>query len=73
MRIVLEILYLSKWLPYQHLWPFLRNHLDNWKALEVLKRHMKALGILSAIILILEAGKDELVPNLRYEQLEKRC
>lgn len=33
MRAMLEAVYPQRWLPYRHLWPFLRNHLDNREAL----------------------------------------
>jgi len=72
-RAMLETLYPQKWLPYRYLWPFLRNHLDSWKALGVLKEDGKKLGIDPPGILILEAGKDELVPKLHGEMLETRC
>ena len=30
-RAMLETLYPQRWVPYKHLWPFLRNHLDSWR------------------------------------------
>ncbi|TAQ86391.1 hypothetical protein B7494_g5293 [Chlorociboria aeruginascens] len=72
-RSMLETLYPQKWLPYRHLWPFLWNHLDSWKALGVLKDKAEGLGVQVPEILILEAGKDELVPRKHGEMLEKRC
>jgi hypothetical protein len=70
---MLETLYPQKWLPYRHLYPFLRNHLDNWKALGNLAERSKSLAVKAPKILILEAGKDELVPESHGDMLEKRC
>jgi len=63
---MLETLYPQKWLPYRYLSPFLRNHLDTPKALEHLARTKSILPR----ILILDAGKDELVPVSHADQLE---
>jgi uncharacterized protein len=68
-RAMLETIYPQKWLPYRYLWPFLRNHLDTWKALGLFGR----FGKKSPNIFILEAGKDELVPSSHGEELERRC
>ena len=72
-RAMLETLYPQKWLPYRYLWPFLRNHLDNWKALGLLGERFKATGAKAPSVLILEAGRDELVPNSHGAMLESRC
>lgn len=64
-RAMLETLYPQKWLPYKYLWPFLRNQLDTHKALENLNGRPK--------VLILEAGRDELVPRQHGDVLEARC
>jgi uncharacterized protein len=72
-RAMLETLYPQKWLPYRHLWPFLWNHLDSWTALGVLSQKNKVSGVRTPSVLILEAGKDELVPNSHGDMLEKRC
>jgi acetyl esterase/lipase len=69
-RTMLETLYPQKWLPYRYLWPFLRNHLDTWKALGLMQER---LGAKLPYVLILEAGKDELVPSSHGEMLERRC
>jgi uncharacterized protein len=69
-RAMLETLYPQKWLPYRYLWPFLWNHLDSWKALGLMKER---LGATTPHVLILEAGKDELVPSSHGEILEGRC
>lgn len=66
-RGMLQALYPQKWLPYQYLWPFLRNHLDSWTNLGVLaNRHLPR-------VYMIEAGKDELVPASHGESLAKRC
>lgn len=72
-RAMLETLYPQKWLPYRYLWPFLRNHLDSFKALGSMKENAGQSGLKPSSILILEAGKDELVPKLHGALLEKRC
>ncbi|KAH6669508.1 alpha/beta superfamily hydrolase-like protein [Halenospora varia] len=69
-RSMLETLYPQKWLPYRYLWPFLRNHLDSWQALGRMKEEF---GNTSPRVLLLVAGKDELVPASHGEDLEKRC
>jgi fermentation-respiration switch protein FrsA (DUF1100 family) len=72
-RAMLETLYPQKWLPYRHLWPFLWNHLDSWKALGVLGEKAKSTGARAPSVLILEAGRDELVPSSQGDTLESRC
>ena len=72
-RAMLETLYPQKWLPYRYLWPFLRNHLDSLKALGELSMKSKDSGFKAPSILILEAGKDELVPATHGDMLERRC
>lgn len=72
-RAMLETLYPQKWLPYKYLWPFLRNHLDSGKALGSMKENCEAEGVQTPIVLILEAGRDELVPKEHTEFLERRC
>jgi uncharacterized protein len=69
-RDMLVTIYPQKWLPYRYLWPFLWNHLDNWGALEKFPRQPSAS--LPEVIL-LEAGKDELVPQSHGDALQKRC
>lgn len=66
---MLETLYPQKWLPYRYLWPFLRNHLDTVKALRLFDQSKRA----STKVLILDAGKDELVPRSHSDELEKTC
>ncbi|EKD12092.1 alpha/beta superfamily hydrolase [Drepanopeziza brunnea f. sp. 'multigermtubi' MB_m1] len=72
-RAMLETLYPQKWLPYRHLWPFLWNHLDSYEALGVMKQSLKDAGMEAPRTLILEAGKDELVPIEHGDVLLKRC
>jgi len=67
-REMLVTLYPQKWLPYRYLWPFLRNHLDSWKALEQIAMRRPAPSVV-----ILAAGRDELVPKLHGDALEQRC
>ncbi|RDL42439.1 uncharacterized protein BP5553_02418 [Venustampulla echinocandica] len=69
-RAMLETLYPQKWLPYKYLWPFLRNHFDTPRALGLIKQGFDPK---TPRILILEAGRDELVPSSHGEMLEARC
>jgi acetyl esterase/lipase len=69
-RDMLVALYPQKWLPYRHLWPFLRNYLDSMKALERLsKRPLRS----QPQILILQAGRDEIVPETHGNSLFEKC
>lgn len=72
-KAMLETLYPQKWLPYRYLWPFLRNHLDSWKALGLMQENAKKLHLVSPSVVILEAERDELVPSSHGELLEQRC
>lgn len=78
---MLQTLYPQVWLPYRYLGPFLWNHLDTEKALVDLNRRLtvtdeeelpvvkeKAPGVL-----ILQAGRDELVPREHGERMEVVC
>ncbi|KAL7961175.1 hypothetical protein V8C34DRAFT_312247 [Trichoderma compactum] len=67
-RAMLTALYPQKWLPYRHLWPFLRNHLDSWANLEPIAAKAQKPGVY-----IVEAGKDELVPSDHGNILYRRC
>ncbi|KAI1136066.1 alpha/beta-hydrolase [Hypoxylon sp. FL0543] len=71
-RAMLEVLYPQKWLPYRHLWPFLRNHLDSWQNLGVISKKYRNGNHLPEIF-ILEAAKDELVPPELSQKLHDRC
>lgn len=67
-RAMLMALYPQKWLPYRHLWPFLRNHLDSWANLGTIATKAPKPGVY-----IVEGGKDELVPSDHGSILYKRC
>ncbi|KAI1413242.1 alpha/beta-hydrolase [Hypoxylon sp. FL1857] len=71
-RAMLEVLYPQKWLPYRHLWPFLRTHLDSWKNLGVISKKHRTGNQLPEVF-ILEAAKDELVPPELSQKLYDRC
>lgn len=71
-RAMLEVLYPQKWLPYRHLWPFLRNHLDSWQNIGTISQKYRTAES-SPEILILEAAKDELVPPELGQKLYERC
>jgi fermentation-respiration switch protein FrsA (DUF1100 family) len=70
-RDMLEVLYPQNWLPYKHLWPFLRNSLDSLQNLGAIAEKYRA-GELMPPILILEAAKDELVPAKLSQKLYDR-
>jgi uncharacterized protein len=72
-RAMLETLYPQRWLPYKHLWPFLRNHLDNYANLGTIASRKNVDVPERPEILILEAGKDELVPAAHGDKLYQRC
>ena len=69
-RAMLKALYPQKWLPYQYLWPFLRNHLDSMTNLGVIA---KRRGDKSPGVYLVEAGRDELVPADHASMLYSRC
>lgn len=69
-RAMLTALYPQKWLPYRHLWPFLRNHLDSWENLGLIAGRQEARR---PHIYIVEAAKDELVPREQGAMLQRRC
>ncbi|KAI5917876.1 Alpha/Beta hydrolase protein [Camillea tinctor] len=71
-RAMLEVLYPQKWLPYKHLWPFLRNHLDSWRNLGLISKGYMPKGNLPAVF-ILQADRDELVPAELADKLYNRC
>lgn len=76
---MLETLYPQKWLPYRYLGPFLWNHLDSEKALGDLKNKLPGNDRKEVVngkpprVLILQAGRDELVPREHGERLEEVC
>ena len=70
-------LYPQKWLPYRYLSPFLRNHWDSKEALgrlagscESRQKLVGAYGSRPLKLLILQAGKDEIVPPTQGLELE---
>lgn len=65
---MLVALYPQKWLPYRYLWPFLRNWWDNNRALTKL-----AAQDSPPPLLILSAGKDEVVPSEHGDALANNC
>ncbi|MCJ1229917.1 hypothetical protein MMC12_006588 [Toensbergia leucococca] len=69
-RHMLRTLYPQFWLPYRYLGPFLRNHWDSRKALQQIG--MSKVKELPRI-LILQAGKDELVPPEHGVELNDLC
>lgn len=70
LRDMLVALYPQKYLPYRYLWPFLRSHWDSRRALcEISKTQPRE----RPQILILQAGKDEIVPAEQAEELERLC
>jgi hypothetical protein len=72
-RAMLGVLYPQKWLPYKHLWPFLRNHLDSWANLGTIAEMSDSTGEKMPKVYILEADRDELVPKEHGDQLYQRC
>lgn len=72
-RTMLETLYPQKWLPYKHLWPFLRNHLDSWTNMETIAKAAREKGSPPPSMYILEAERDELVPPEHAERLLEKC
>lgn len=76
-KAMLLTLYPQQWLPYRYLGPFLRNHWDSREALQRLagtqREDTKLRGSENdhlTKILILQAGKDELVPASQGLELE---
>ena len=81
-RAMLTALYPQKWLPYRYLGPFLRNHWDSEAGLRGMRSSLPfssaislqdALGKMMPKVLILQAGKDELVPAQQGIELESLC
>ncbi|RDA86413.1 hypothetical protein CP532_6482 [Ophiocordyceps camponoti-leonardi (nom. inval.)] len=69
-RAMLKALYPQKWLPYQYLWPFLRNHLDSWGNFQLIAAKRQ---LYPPAVYIVEAAKDELVPRDHATALQQRC
>lgn len=72
-RAMLQTLYPQKWLPYRYLWLFLWNNLDSVKALGVMRVRFESAGMECPKVVLLAAGKDELVPREHGRVLEERC
>ncbi len=74
-RALLAAIYPQRWAPYRYLWPLLWNRLDTWSNLGEIARQRTSSSSRSAApsLLILEAGRDELVPAAHGDQLFQRC
>lgn len=72
-KAMLEAIYPQKWLPYKHLWPFLRNHLDSWANFGIIANACRKEGRPAPLVYILQAERDEIVPKEQSEQLYQRC
>lgn len=68
MKEMLIAIYPQRWLPYRYLWPFLESTWDNEVALKEISKAYPNLSIL-----LLEAGRDELVPPEHGMQLARLC
>ena len=73
MRRMLASHYPQRWVPYRYLWPFLRSH---WDSADALKRLGAAAlpekdgGAKRALtVMVLDAGKDEVVPAGNAKEL----
>ena len=66
-RSMLVSLYPQRFLPYRYLWPFLRSH---WNTEEALYDIASSEGPTKPKILVLQAGRDELVPSEHGLELE---
>lgn len=73
MKDMLAAVYPNKWVPYRYLWPFLRNHLNNWGNIGILAEQRRAAKVTPPRIFVLEAGRDELVPPSHSEGIVRRC
>ncbi|KAK5130866.1 hypothetical protein LTR08_001587 [Meristemomyces frigidus] len=67
---MLLALYPQKWLPYQYLHPFLWNHWDSEVALQKIADHD---GGEKPRLLLMPAGRDEVVPPTEIAKLEHCC
>lgn len=66
-RDMMKAIYPQKWLPYQYLWPFLRNRLDSMAAMEKMVEKARKPRITLVV-----AGEDELVPSHLGDTLEQK-
>lgn len=71
-RAMLKALYPQTWLPYQYLWPFLRNHLDSWQNMGLIASKVRRSQS-TPNVYVIEGGKDELVPLSHGTELVERC
>lgn len=69
-RDMLATLYPQKWLPYRYLWPFLWNH---WDSEDALRKIASLQGGKELRLMIMPAGKDELVPAAQSDRLHALC
>ncbi|KJZ77534.1 hypothetical protein HIM_03258 [Hirsutella minnesotensis 3608] len=69
-RAMLKALYPQRWLPYQHLWPFLRNQLDSLENLNTIATMHRPRP---PQVYIVDAARDELVPQDHGRMLHRRC
>lgn len=70
---LLREIYPQKWLPYKYLHPFLRNFLDSYRNLGTIATARQDKGLGPPRILIIQAGRDELVSERHTKELEQRC
>lgn len=73
---MLLAMYPQKWLPYRHLWPFLRSWWDSEDAVRRVGRRISTgdtLWLKSLPVLLVSAAKDELVPPGQAGMLERLC
>ena len=72
-RDMLVALYPQKWVPYKHLWPFLRNHLNSYENLSKMAENYRLDKMPCPSVFLLQAGRDEIVPSHHAEKLMERC
>ncbi|GAB7353192.1 hypothetical protein MBLNU459_g3716t1 [Dothideomycetes sp. NU459] len=65
---MLAALYPDWWVPYRHLWPFLRSWWDNEDALRRIANAKEPPKILLVV-----AARDEVVPRVQADQLGRLC
>ncbi|KAH0284635.1 putative alpha/beta superfamily hydrolase, partial [Aureobasidium sp. EXF-3399] len=65
---MLAAIYPDWWVPYKHLWPFLRSWWDSEEALRKI-----AESPFPPRVLMLVASGDEIVPRIQADQLETHC
>lgn len=69
-RDMLEALYPQKWLPYRYLSPFLRSSWNSKVAIQKIAQSSKGI---KPKVLILQAGRDEVVPAHHSLQIAEYC